>query len=55
MKINTLLLLLLVSIIACNQPKQIEFKSHGKVDYPLTNDEELMLDSIQRITFLFFR
>jgi len=54
MKLNKLLFLIAVAAMACNQPQQIELKSHGKVDYPLTNDEELMLDSIQRKTFLFF-
>jgi hypothetical protein len=36
------------------QPQQLVFKSGGKVNYPLTHDEETMLDSIQHKTFLFF-
>lgn len=31
-----------------------EFKSHGKINHPLTVEDEQMLDSIQRKTFLFF-
>lgn len=38
----------------CGQPKQIEFTSKGRVHYPLTAEEEAMLDSIQFRTFLFF-
>ncbi|HCX98717.1 MAG TPA: Tat pathway signal protein [Bacteroidales bacterium] len=54
MKINKVLLLMILVIAACNQPKQLAFESKGKVDYPLTVQEEAMLDSIQQITFLFF-
>jgi len=36
------------------QPQTIVFRSKGKVNYPLTRDEEIMLDSIQHKTFLFF-
>ena len=35
-------------------PRQLTFKSSGKVNYHLTPEEELMLDSIQQKTFLFF-
>jgi len=38
----------------CEQPQNIEFRSNGKIIYPLTADEEAMLDSIQHKTFLFF-
>ena len=41
----------------CKQPnptQPIAFKSHGKVEYRLTADDELMLNSIQQRTFLFF-
>ena len=40
--------------IGAAQPQQLVFKSNGKVNYPLTPDEETMLDSIQHKTFLFF-
>lgn len=36
------------------QSQNLAFKSHGKVDYPLTSAEVSMLDSIQRKTFLYF-
>ena len=45
---------MLFAFTACEQPQQIVFKSNGKVNYPLTADEEAMLDSIQHKTFLFF-
>lgn len=36
------------------QSQQIQFKSGGRINYKMTADEETMLDSIQRKTFLFF-
>jgi hypothetical protein len=55
MKIGKVLLFLFFSFtISSAQPQQLVFKSHGKVNYPLTPDEETMLDSIQHKTFLFF-
>ncbi|HUW92055.1 MAG TPA: glucoamylase family protein [Bacteroidales bacterium] len=47
----------LVSVLVSaqsGQPQQIHFKSSGKINYSITRDEEEMLDSIQRKTFLFF-
>lgn len=39
----------------CNpQQHQNIFKSNGKIEYPLSNDEIILLDSIQHRTFLFF-
>lgn len=54
MKINKLLLLTVLALAACQQPKQLVFESNGRVDYPLTVQEEAMLDSFQQKTFLFF-
>ena len=45
---------MVLALAACNQPQQIDFKSKGRVDYPITRDEEIVLDSIQHKTFLFF-
>lgn len=43
-----------LAFAACKQPKQTLFESKGKVDFPITADQEKMLDSIQQKTFLFF-
>ena len=55
MKISKALLIVgfYVSIGAA-QPQQLVFKSNGRVNYPITKDDERMLDSIQHKTFLFF-
>ena len=47
-------LLLALAISSCRQPQSIEFKSNGKIDFPLSADDEAMIDSIQQKTFLFF-
>ncbi|MEI7499588.1 MAG: glucoamylase family protein [Bacteroidota bacterium] len=52
--INVLLLLVFSFAISEAQSQQVVFKSHGKINYPLTTDEKSMLDSIQQKTFLFF-
>lgn len=54
MKIIQTILCSLLIFTACNQPCQTEFKSRGKIAYPLTAIDEQMLDSIQQKTFLFF-
>jgi hypothetical protein len=56
MKLRQIFLLLFMLFIACQQPsaQELSFKSQGKINYPLTHEDELMLDSIQRKTFLFF-
>jgi hypothetical protein len=54
MKISKILLIVVLALAACNQPQQIVFESKGKVDYALTSEQEVMLDSIQQKTFLFF-
>ncbi|HHU98615.1 MAG: glucoamylase family protein [Bacteroidales bacterium] len=52
-KIYFILLAAIVSA-ACNQPQKTVFRSQGKVDYLLSSEDEAMLDSIQKKTFLFF-
>lgn len=54
MKIGKVLLFMVLALSACNQPQQLVFKSNGRVDFPISRDEELLLDSIQHKTFLFF-
>ena len=54
MKINKVVLIVVLTLLACEPPQQIVFKTGGKVKYPLKPDEEIMLDSIQQKTFLFF-
>jgi len=54
MKTFKVLLLLVLVLVACNQPQQLTFKSNGKVDYLITTEDETLLDSIQQKTFLFF-
>jgi hypothetical protein len=52
--ISIAVLFVVFTFAACRQPPQLAFKSGGRVNYPLTPDQESMLDSIQRKTFLFF-
>jgi hypothetical protein len=54
MKISKVLFILIMALAACDQPEPIEFKSNGRINYAITYNEEIMLDSIQRKTFLFF-
>lgn len=54
MKTSKISLFLILAAMACNQPQPITYNSGGKVDYLTTNEEEMMLDSIQHKTFLFF-
>jgi hypothetical protein len=54
MKISKIILLVVFALMACMPPQQIVFNSKGKVSYPLKPGEEIMLDSIQHKTFLFF-
>lgn len=49
-----LLLLIALLFLEFVQAQSLVFKSHGKVQYPLSADETAMLDSIQRKTFEFF-
>ncbi len=56
MKLKGVLTLGALFLLACNEPQQSnEFISHGKVDYPVTTEDNALLDSIQYQTFLFFR
>lgn len=54
MKFSLLGMVLLLAFASCEQPTQQVFKSFGKIDYPITAEDEMMLDSIQRKTFQFF-
>jgi hypothetical protein len=54
MKISKAILFVVLILAACNQPQKLVFESKGKVNYLLAYDEEIMLDSIQQKTFLFF-
>ena len=54
MKICKLMLFLVFAFAACNQSQQTIYKSKGKVDYPISKEDEVLLDSIQHKTFLFF-
>lgn len=53
-RVGKLLLIVVFSLYACNSNKQLEFRSKGKIDYRLTAEDEMMLDSIQHKTFLYF-
>ena len=55
-KLNKVLILVIfVTLSGCAAHSQkITYKSHGKVNYPITSDETVMLDSIQHKTFLYF-
>jgi len=55
MKKYLLLVLLLLMLGACQKGTEIKYKSMGKVDYAISPEDELMLDSIQRKTFEYFR
>ncbi len=54
MRVKTLFILLLVASTACQHTQQVNYKSFGRIDYPLLPEFEAMLDSIQQKTFLFF-
>ena len=52
-----LLFILLIALGACEQQKQVSptnFTFQDKINYPLTAEDEAMLDSIQQKTFLYF-
>ncbi|MRR24258.1 hypothetical protein EG830_14900, partial [bacterium] len=53
MKIYYLLLTALL-LASCARQQAPIYKSQGHVDFPLTADDEAMLDSIQHSTFMFF-
>jgi len=55
-KILMILLVAVFLFVGCKaQQDQVVFKSNGKVDYPLSNSDEKLLDSIQYRSFLFFK
>ncbi|MCX6281353.1 MAG: Tat pathway signal protein [Bacteroidetes bacterium] len=55
MKISKTILCVVFTIaLGAGQAQKTVFKSHGKVNYPLSSGDEKMLDSIQHKTFLFF-
>lgn len=58
MKINiytaVIVLSCLILMTGCSHSNQVGFRSGGPVKYQLTRDDELMLDSIQHRTFLYF-
>ncbi len=55
MKTVTVFLLLVFSVsMGAAQSKMVVFKSSGRVNYPVSHEDETMLDSIQHKTFLFF-
>ena len=54
MKNYKVMLFLAFALTACNQPQQLKYNSKGKVDYPISKEDEILLDSIQHKTFLFF-
>jgi hypothetical protein len=46
--------LAVVFIASCTRAEQPPYKSQGRIDFPLTAEDEAMLDSIQHRTFMFF-
>jgi hypothetical protein len=54
LKISTISLFAFLFFAAFSQQETLKFKSNGKINYQLTKDDELMLDSIQHKTFQFF-
>lgn len=52
--IRMMLLLALAACTVSTNSRKISFPSGGKVDYPLTQQDEQMLDSIEYRTFLYF-
>lgn len=50
----TILIGILALFTGCGNKDEAVYRSHGRVIYPLTSDDELMLDTIQKKTFLFF-
>ena len=55
MKTIKMIFFVVFVFVGCNpQQNQIVFQSNGKVDYPLSNSETKLLDSIQYRSFLYF-
>ncbi len=54
LKLISVLILFFISTSGCIKSKQTEYKSFGKINYPVTADDVAMLDSIQFKTFQYF-
>lgn len=54
MKNYILPLLIALTLWACGDSTETAYSSKGKINYDLSVEDEMMLDSIQRITFEFF-
>lgn len=54
LKLFAIVFFTVLAFSACKKPQAIEFRSNGKIDFPLTAEDEAMLDSIQQKTLLFF-
>ncbi len=54
MRTKYIFLLALLLLAACTLTRKTEYHSKGVVSYPLTAGDEVMLDSIQQKTFLYF-
>lgn len=52
---GVMLILVTMMVVSCSAQKQTEYTSKGEIDYPVTPEDEALLDSIQYHTFLFFR
>jgi hypothetical protein len=52
--IGTYALFLFFILAACEQQSQVSYTGNGKIAYMISDEDELMLDSIQQKTFLFF-
>jgi len=48
------ILLFTFLLVSCKREPEPEFRSFGNIDFPITADDELMLDSIQFHAFLYF-
>lgn len=51
---SSLLLLMLFIFAACSKPVEQYYKSFGSVEFAITSEQELMLDTIQHQTFQYF-
>ena len=54
MRFKHIFILALLVLTACTFTSKVDYQSKGGVSYPLTADDEAMIDSIQQKTFFFF-
>ena len=54
MKIVISIFLLTLSLVSCTPVSEQQFKSFGAIEFPISADDEKMLDSIQYQTFQYF-